>query len=37
MRTNNTFTTQKVLFLFAHHGRVLTGESPEHAQGVGNV
>jgi hypothetical protein len=24
-------------FLFARHGRALTGESPEHAQIVGNV
>ena len=25
------------LFMFARHGRALTGESPEHAQVVGNV
>ena len=25
------------LFKFARHGRALTGESPEHAQVVGNV
>ena len=24
-------------FVFARHGRALTGESPEHAQVVGNV
>ena len=26
-----------LLFKFAHHGRALAGESPEHAQVVGNV
>ena len=25
------------LFMFARHGRALTGESPEHAQIVGSV
>ena len=27
----------RILFLFARHGRALTGESPEHAQIVGSV
>ena len=28
---------QVLSFLFARHGRALTGESPEHAQIVGSV
>ena len=29
--------TQRGSFSFARHGRALAGESPEHAQVVGNV
>ena len=36
-RNNAMLELASVAFVFARHGRTLTGESPEHAQIVGSV